>query len=119
MFDQRGQIQSASAERSIAEHQLRFTRDSVVAAVRSSYYEKLNSERQLRLYQTEILPESAEILRSATASYAAGEITYLEFLQAKQAVLQARSSYIDVLLAYNTSSARLEQIVGQKFDSSL
>jgi outer membrane protein TolC len=119
MFDQRGQIQSASAELSIAEHQLRFTNDSVIVAVRSSYYEKLNSERQLRLYQTEILPESAEILRSATASYAAGEITYLEFLQAKQAVLQARSSYIDVLLAYNTSSARLDQIVGQHFDSSL
>jgi len=91
----------------------------VTVAVRTAYYEKLNSERQLRLYQTGILPESDEILRAAKASYNAGEITYLEFLQAKQTVLQARSSYIDVFLAYNIARARLEQIVGRKLDSSL
>jgi len=119
LFDQRGQIQTASAELSIAEHEMGFTRDSVTVAVRTAYFDKLNSERQLRLYQTEILPESHEILRSAQASYAAGEITYLEFLQAKQTVLQARSTYIDVFLAYNVARARLEQIVGRQLDSSL
>ena len=119
LFDQRGQIQIASAELSIAEHELGFANDSVIVAVRTAYYEKLNSERQLRLYQTEILPESDEILRAAKASYHAGEITYLEFLQAKQTVVQARSSYIDVFLAYNVARARLEQIVGRQLDSSL
>ncbi|TSA19470.1 TolC family protein [bacterium] len=119
LFDQRGQIQTASAELSIAEHELGFAEDSVTVAVRTAYYEKLNSERQLRLYQTGILPESDEILRAAKASYNAGEITYLEFLQAKQTVLQARSSYIDVFLAYNIARARLEQIVGRRLDSSL
>ncbi|MCX6134818.1 MAG: TolC family protein [Ignavibacteriales bacterium] len=119
MFDQRGQIQTASAEVSIAERQSRFSQDSVLIVVRSSYYEKLNSERQLRLYRTEILPESDEILRVAKASYAVGEITYLEFLQAQQATLQARSTYIDVLLSYNVACTRLEQIVGTPHESSL
>lgn len=119
MFDQRGQIQMASAAWSIAEHELGFTDNSVTVAVRTAYYEKVNSERQLRLYQTGILPESDEILRTAKASYAAGEITYLEFLQARQTVLQARSSYIEVFLSYNIARARLEQIVGRKLDSSL
>ena len=116
LFDQRGQIQSASANFSIAEYELLRTQNSVAVAVKTAFYETLNNERQLELFHTEILPQAAEILRTAKASFDAGDITYLEFLQARQTVVQARASYIDVLFSYNVAMARLEQTIGKTLE---
>jgi outer membrane protein TolC len=112
MFDQRGQIESASAALAMVDHELEATRQSVIGAVRGAYFEKVNCEEQLRSFETDMLTQAREILRSAKASYEAGEISYLEFLQARQTVVQARTNYIDVLLAYRVAVARLEQAVG-------
>jgi outer membrane protein TolC len=112
MFDQRGQVQAASAGLAMAEYELESTRHAVTAGVRSAYVEKLNCEQQLRSYEKDVLHQADEILRSAKASYEAGEISYLEFLQARQTVVQARSSYIDLLLAFHVAAAKLEQAVG-------
>jgi outer membrane protein TolC len=112
MFDHRGQIQSASATLAIADHELESTRHSVTAAVRSAHVEKVNSEQQLHSYESDVLLQTREIFRSAKASYDAGEISYLEFLQARQTVVQARTSYIDLLLGYHVAVARLQQAVG-------
>jgi outer membrane protein TolC len=116
LFDQRGQIQTASATFSIAEYELQFTQNSVVVAVKTAFYDKLNNERQLQLYETEILPQTAEILRAAKASFDAGEITYLEFLQARQTVVLSKANYIDVLYGYNVAVAKLEQTVGKTLE---
>lgn len=116
MLDQRGQIQEASASLSAAEFQLLAVRNSVLANVESSYYEAENGERQVRLYQSSILPQSEEVHRTALRSYEAGESTYLEYLQARQTLLTARSTFIDLLIAFNSSVANLELAVGQSFD---
>jgi outer membrane protein TolC len=112
MFDQRAQVQSASASYAMAEHELESTRHAVTVAVRSAYFEKVNCEQQLRSYEKDVLHQADEILRSAKASYEAGEISYLEFLQARQTVVQARSNYIDLLFTYHVAVAKLEQAVG-------
>lgn len=112
MLDHRGQIQSASAMLAMADHELEWTKNSVTHGIRSAHFEKVNSEQQLRSYESDVLHQSGEIFRSAKASYEAGEISYLEFLQARQTVVQARSSYIDLLLAYHVAVAKLEQAVG-------
>jgi outer membrane protein TolC len=116
LFDQRGQIQTASANLAISEHEFQFAHTAVAVAVKIAYYEKQNNERQLHLYETEIIPQASEILRSARASFNAGDISYLEFLQAKQTVLQARESYIDVLFNYTVAVAKLEQAVGRTIE---
>ena len=72
-----------------------------------------NDERQVQLYNTDLLPQANEVYRTAATSYQAGEITYLEFLQARQTLISARSTYIDALYNYNTAIARLENAVGR------
>jgi outer membrane protein TolC len=117
LFDQRGQIQTAAATSTIAEHEFVLLQNSIAVAVKTAYYEMVNNERQVSLYRTEILPQAAEILRSAQASYDAGDITYLEFLQARQTAVQAKASYIDVQFSYHVSMAKLEQIIGRPLDN--
>ncbi len=113
MFDQRGRIQAAEASADAAAHEFELARNSVSVAVRTAYAEMTNDERQVRLYQTDILPQAQEILRAAKASFDAGDISYLEYLQARQTAIQAKASSIDALLAFNISVARLEQIIGR------
>jgi outer membrane protein TolC len=67
----------------------------------------------VKLYLSDILPQAEEVYRSASASYDAGEITYLEYLQARQTLINAKSNYINVLFSYNLSIYTLEETVGQ------
>ncbi len=112
MFDQRGQIQEASSGESIAEHTLRSLTNSIRLNVRNAFLEMENYERQIRLHQAEILPQANEVYRTAHASYAAGEITYVEYLQARQLVISSRNEYIEELARYYSSLAQLEHAVG-------
>jgi len=114
MFDSRGKIEEAYANNSAAETELHSARNSVYLSIKKAFTEFNNEEKQVQLYKTEILPQADEIYRIALKSYEAGEATYLEFLQAKQILINAKSNYINILLAYNLSLISLEQAVGKR-----
>jgi outer membrane protein, heavy metal efflux system len=113
LFDQRGQIQEASAVVRQIESDLTSTRNVVTLEVKNASLEYENDEHQVRLYRAELLPQADEVYRSAAASYQAGEITYLEFLQARQTLVSIRTAYIDALYHYNAAITQLEKAVGQ------
>jgi outer membrane protein TolC len=112
LFDQRGQIQEASASLAIAESDLQSLKNSMIADVKSAFLEMKNNERQIKLHQTDILPQVEEVYRTARASYEAGEITYIEFLQARQTLISSRNEYIEELARYCTALAKLDYAVG-------
>jgi outer membrane protein, heavy metal efflux system len=112
LFDQRGQIQEASANANMAEYEMRSLTNSIRMEVSSAFYEVKNNERQIKLHQTDILPQAEEVYRTARASYDAGEINYIEFLQARQLLIASRNEYIDELSRYCASLAKLEAVVG-------
>jgi len=112
LFDQRGRIQEASAEYAGLDAALTSQQRSVSLAVKNAYLEFTDGERQVRLYDTALLPQAREVYRAAAASFQAGEISYLEFLQARQTLISVRGAYIDALFRYNASLARLEYTVG-------
>jgi outer membrane protein TolC len=115
LLDQRGQVQEAAAEHARVESELTSRRNFVSLDVKNAYLEYRNDERQVRLYTTDLLPQAEEVYRTAATSYQAGEITYIEFLQARQTLISARSTYIDALYHYNAAIARLENAVGRQF----
>jgi outer membrane protein TolC len=102
----------ATANLRSAEFDLRTAGNEVYNTILSSYNELKSGEQQVRLYQKDVLPQAEEVFRTATKSYEAGEITYMEFLQAQQTIMSAKSNYVDVLLAYNLSLVSLEAAVG-------
>jgi outer membrane protein, heavy metal efflux system len=115
LLDQRGQVEEATAEHGRVESELTSKRNFISLDVKNAYLAYKNDERQVQLYNTDLLPQAEEVYRTAAASYQAGEITYIEFLQARQTLISARSTFIDALYQYNAAIARLEHAVGRQF----
>jgi len=113
LFDQRGQVQEASATYARMESELAMLRNSINMDVKNAFLELKNDERQVQLFQSALLPQAEEVYRGAVTSYEAGEISYIEYLQARQTLISARSTYIDALYNYNTAIARLDRTVGR------
>lgn len=114
LFDNRGQIQYASAKVNIAESELVSVKNEVYLNLTNAYNDYSNNLQQVSLYQEHILPQALEVYRSASASYDAGEITYIEYLQARQTIISSEKNYTEALLNYYRSIFSLEEIVGQK-----
>jgi outer membrane protein TolC len=112
LLDQRGQIQEASANLGVAESELQSLNNLIRVDVTNAFLEMKNNERQILLYQSDILPQAEEVYRTALASYEEGDITYIEFLQARQTLITTRDEYIEDLARYCTSLAKLEFAVG-------
>jgi cobalt-zinc-cadmium resistance protein CzcA len=112
MFDQNGKIKEASSNYIAADADLHRDENNVRMQIRSAINEYNDANRQVSSYMNEILPQAEEVYRSATKRYESGEITYLEFLEAKQTIINARSNYVDALLTYNLSIITLEQVAG-------
>jgi outer membrane protein TolC len=113
IFDQRGKIQEASANQSISESELQLTKNEIALRLKSSFIDHENNLKQVKLYMNEILPQAEEIYRTAIKSYEAGELTYLEYLQAKQTLISSRNNYINALFNHYQSVFRIEEIIGQ------
>ncbi len=113
MFDQRGKIQEAVANQSISESELQLTKNEIVLKIKSAFTDLENNLKQVKLYVNDILPQAEEIYRTAIKSYDAGELTYLEYLQAKQTLISSRNNYINALFSHYQSVFRIEELVGQ------
>jgi outer membrane protein TolC len=113
LLDQRGKIQEANANVSIAKSDLLMTSNSVYTNIQTAFAEFKHEEKQIQLYIKEIIPQAEEIFRTATKSYEAGEITYIEFLQAQQTLINSRGNYANALLSYNLSIVAIEEVVGK------
>jgi outer membrane protein TolC len=112
LLDTRGQVQEAAAGVAVATASLRSARSAVSLEVTSAFNDFANNKRQVELQRLEILPQAEEIYRVASISYVAGEVSYVEFLQASQALNEARNTLLDTLLDYNIAIFRLERILG-------
>jgi len=113
MLDQRGKIQEANANRSLAGYALQLNRNEVNLRLKSAFTDHENNLKQVKLYVNELLPQAEEIYRIAVKSYQAGELSYLEYLLAGQTLINSRSNYIDALFNHYQSIFRIEEITGQ------
>jgi heavy metal efflux system protein len=113
MLDQRGRITEASSNAAAAGAGLRTVNNAVYAKTQAAYTEFKHEEKQVQLYVKDILPQAEEIFRTAAKSYEAGEITYIEFLQAQQTLINSRGSYAEALLSYNLSIVTIEETIGK------
>lgn len=114
MFKQKGEIQEASANSIIAENELTAEKNSMYTRIKNCFNEYENYKKQIELYMNEILPESNEIHRVAIKSYEVGEISYVEYLQSKQVLINSKNNFINLLLSYNNTLTELEQVSGCK-----
>jgi cobalt-zinc-cadmium resistance protein CzcA len=116
LLDQRGIIQEATANESISEANLLQTKNEMNLRLKSVYSDFNNNQQQVMTYVEDILPQAEEAYRSAVKSYDAGELSYIEYMQVKQLLINARENYITALFNYSQSIIVLEEIVGQNLN---
>lgn len=112
MFDQKGQIQEADANNQYSNYELKNVKNNVIQKINAAYIDFINDEKQLKLYQNELIPQAEDIFRTAILSYQAGEITYLEFLQAKFTTINTRINSIKSMFDYEEAIINLEESTG-------
>lgn len=112
LFDQRGAIQEASANESISDAILIQTKNETSLLAKNAFTEYTNNKQQLKIYIEDILPQAEEVYRTAIKSYDAGELSYLEFMQSKQMLINAQENSVNALFNYYKSIASLEEIIG-------
>ena len=116
LLDQRGIIQEATANESISEANLLQTKNEMNLRLKSAYSDYNNNQQQVITYVEDILPQAEEAYRSAVKSYDAGELSYIEYMQVKQLLINARENYVTALFNYSKSIIVLEEIVGKNLN---
>ena len=112
MFENKGKIQESEANYQSSFYEVQKTKNTLIAKIKNDFIVFQNDEKQMRLYQDEMLPNAEEIYRIANVSYQAGEINYLEFLQAKLTLINTKSAYEKALYDYNLAIINLEESSG-------
>lgn len=116
LFNQRGDIQEASAKNSIAEAIYIQTKNEITLKVKNVFIDYITTYQQLKTYTEDILPQAQEVYRAGRKSYDAGELSYIEYLQVKQLLNTTKESYIVALYNYNKSIASIEEILGKNIN---
>ena len=112
MFDQKGTIQEANANYQMSYYELQCIKNTIIQKINSSFIDYINDEKQFTLYQNELVPQAEEIFKTADLSYQAGEVTYLEFLQAKFTTINSKTNLIKMLYEYKIAIVNLEESTG-------
>ncbi|MGZ5283496.1 MAG: TolC family protein [Bacteroidia bacterium] len=108
---QMGTVQKAKANLEISRYQLEQVK--LQLAHTTNTLQTINNQyaTQLQSYET-LAEESKQILDDSRRAYEAGELSYIEFLDAQQAFLQSNNMLIDVQYQYLGSFTNLYKLNG-------
>ncbi|PQA53379.1 CusA/CzcA family heavy metal efflux RND transporter [Siphonobacter curvatus] len=98
-----------SAQATQVEYDYQLSRFEGLAAIHQQ--EVVRTAQNLDYYLQTALPQAEFILTNAQKSYLAGEIEYVEFVQASLQAWQIKEQYLDQVWAYNHAVIELESLV--------
>ena len=111
-------MRRAAAEKRTTDLELLRTQTQVAADVASAFEQRVTAARQMEESKATVA-EAAESLSLNLVNMQAGaglprSTRPIEVLQPIQALAQARSDYLDAVIAYNRSQFRLKRAIGQR-----
>ena len=108
---QMGTVQKAKANLEISRYQLEQVK--LQLSHTTNTLQTINKQYEAQLNSYELLAtESKQILEDSRRAYEAGELSYIEFLDAQQAFLQSSNMLIDVQYQYLSSFTNLYKLNG-------
>ena len=111
-WGQTARVQEKSAQLNIARYDLMSVKIRLQKELDEAFAEYQKASSGVYTYQNDILPEASEILRVAQASFAAGEVGYLEYLNGQQIYVQSQTEYLNALYSQMIAKFWLEKIAG-------
>jgi len=113
----RGRIQEARAALAESQAMVRQTTRDRAGAFVATLIALRNAERQVRLYEDEIIPLAETTIGSLRAQYAAKEANLVEYIDAQRALLEARLARAEARAAREERLAELEALAGMDVES--
>ena len=113
MMSTRGQVEESQAGIALAEAEFSGIRNTLLVELRNTVSNLQNNANSVRLYESDLIPQAEEVYRTANRGYASGDLSYLEYLQARVTLLATRRNYITTLLNYVHSVSLLDELTGE------
>jgi outer membrane protein TolC len=92
--------------------------DQVHLQVQEAYEQLRESERILKLYDTDIPPAAAANVKAAQAEYLTGKVPFLSLIEAQRNVVGLRDRYYEATAELFRRRATLERVIGGPLPSS-
>ena len=108
----KARIQAAELTRQAQQSQFELRRRLTEGDVAALLRETAKFNQSLDYYRSAALPEADLLVRQANRAFLAGEIGYVEYLQAVSTANDVQLTFLDTLNAYNQSVLQLELTLG-------
>jgi len=112
MLGRVGQIKEKRAEKRAASGAWENMRNMVLFEVQEGLAEFESNDRTVRMYESNVIPQTESILQSAFSAYEAGKGEFRDVMENQKAVAEFRHHYFEAIVMREQSFAELERIVG-------
>lgn len=111
-FRQRGQLSKTGARERKAEAELNQLEQRATAEVAAGYAALEAAGKKLAVYEAGVLNLAETAHQTAVESYRQGKVTYLEVLESRRTLADARIAHIEALYDHRHALAELERATG-------
>lgn len=111
---QNARIEASKINSQIVQQQIKLTENQLKMQLTSLKIQYEKGEKSLDYYERFALPQVELIIKTATKSYQAGEIEYIEFTQNITQAWQIKESYLFELQTFNQIIINIETIIGNE-----
>jgi heavy metal efflux system protein len=111
---QQARISSAKINEQISNQQVQLAESQLENQLNTLKIQYEKSKNSLEYYEKSALPQADLIIRTATKSYQAGEIEYVEFAQNITQAWQIKEAYLSELQGFNQIIINIETIIGNE-----
>jgi len=112
----KGEVAEAQATLRSLNRENQHLENTISLEVEEAYMNAQSTENQILLFEDEILSQAEEVYQMFLFSYQEGEIEGIELIDARRTLLEARTSYADVLYNYGVALAALEKSIGTSLE---
>jgi len=109
-----GQIARAKAELEQTTRQYEAVRQNIILQVRQAHTKYISAQEEFDLWNIGIVPALEETVQRTQKSLAAGAVSYLSVLQAREKLVEARMRRAEFDVKLHHSAAQLNYSIGKK-----
>ena len=109
-----GKIARAQAELEQAARQYEAIRQDIILGVQQAHTQYVSAHEQFQLWSSDIIPSLTKTVEQTQKSFEAGQVSYLDVLEAKRKLVEARLRQTELAGQLARSAAQLNYCVGKK-----
>ena len=109
---QQGAIKEIHAKKDVYQNELEMQKIKIIEEVKNAYASIVNTSQAIKIYEEELLPKALQVLEKSNLSFKEGKSNILMSLNAQEAYISTKFSYIQILTDYENALSKLERALG-------